>query len=130
MVAQRSPFGKRGKTLSNHTSDRLLYRNIIQNSTSDTNLRNIEQLKEYPYSSEYRTNEKNGKMLIVYICRHEGCDKEFMRTWNLLDHARMHKGIRPFLCDFCNKSFTQKGNLRKHLLQHYQPSLNERRKYR
>ena len=108
----------------------MLYRNIIQNQTSDTNVKNLEALQNYPYQTEYRKKGKNGKMVIVYTCGYERCGKEFMRTWNLLDHVRMHSGIRPYVCQFCNKSFTQKGNMRKHLLQHYQPNLEQRRKYR
>lgn len=105
-------------------------RNIIQNRTSETNLKNLTDLKNFPYKYEYRRNDKNGKMIVVYICKHSNCNKEFMRTWNLLDHARMHQGVRPFVCQFWNKSFTQKGNMRKHLLQHYQPDLTQRRRYK
>ena len=47
------------------------FRNIIQNKTSEVNVKNLEQLKEYTYESEYRTNPKSGKSIIVYICRHE-----------------------------------------------------------
>jgi uncharacterized Zn-finger protein len=105
-------------------------RNIIQNQTSDTNVKNLESLDGFPYKVQYRPNPKNGKMVVVYTCNYSGCKKEFLRTWNLLDHLRMHTGVRPYACQFCGKSFTQKGNMRKHLLQHYQPNLSQRRKYR
>ena len=70
------------------------------------------------------------KMVVVYRCELDGCGKDFMRTWNLLDHVRMHYGQRPYVCQFWAKSFTQKGNMRKHLQQHYLPSLSQRRKYK
>lgn len=105
------------------------FRNIIQNLTSETNVKNLEELKGFNYRTEYRENPKNGKMIIVYFCGHEECNKEFLRTWNLLDHLRMHEGVRPYICSICCKSFTQKGNLRKHFLQHNQPDLEERRRY-
>ena len=61
---------------------------------------------------------------ITYICRYEGWDKEFTKTWNLLDHVRMHEGIKPFVCELCGKTFTQKGNLKKHnIVQHSTESL-------
>ena len=105
------------------------YRNIIQNKTSEVNLKNLEQLKNFPYDSEYRTNSKNGKTVLVYICKHDNCGKEFLRTWNLLDHVRMHQGVKPYVCQFCSKSFTQRGNLRKHVYRHYNPMLESRRRY-
>ena len=108
----------------------IFHRNIIQNQSSLTNLANLEQLKNYPYSAEYQRNPRNGKMMIVYKCEYDGCGKEFLRTWNLLDHIRMHFGERPFTCQFCGKGFTQRGNMRKHLQQHYLPALTQRRKYK
>ena len=105
------------------------YRNVIRNHTSTTNLKNLEDLKSFPYHQEFRKNSKNNKMLVVYICGFHNCGKEFMRTWNLLDHLRMHYGIRPFSCSICQKSFTQKGNLRKHMEQHSKPNLSSRRKF-
>ena len=94
------------------------YRNIVQNLTSETNLKNLEQLRFYKYSQEFRKNLKNNKVVIIYICGHPECGKEFMRTWNLLDHVRMHAGVKPYSCFKCGKSFTQVGNLRKHIQQH------------
>lgn len=68
--------------------------------------------------------------VITYTCEYEGCGKEFNKTWNLLDHVRMHEGIKPFQCSICQKEFTQKGNLRKHhVVKHSLNSLNERKKY-
>lgn len=65
--------------------------------TSDTNKRNLEALKNYTYESSFRKDPKTNKMVVVYTCGHEDCKKEFMRTWNLLDHLRMHEGIKPYL---------------------------------
>ncbi|CAI2363405.1 unnamed protein product [Moneuplotes crassus] len=105
-------------------------RNIIQNETSQTNVENLQALEGYPYSSAVQTNSKNGKMIMVYKCEFNECHKTFMRTWNLLDHIRMHYGIRPYVCKFCGKGFTQKGNMRKHLIQHEKPHLSIRKKFK
>ena len=68
---------------------------------------------------------------VSYVCRYEGCGKDFTKTWNLLDHVRMHEGIKPFACNICGKMFTQKGNLKKHhIVQHSDESLGERKKFR
>lgn len=54
----------------------------------------------------------------IIVCKYNNCDKEFNKSWNFLDHARMHEGIKPFVCDLCGKSFTQSGNMKKHRKQH------------
>lgn len=70
------------------------------------------------------------KFKINYICRYEGCDKTFTKTWNLLDHVRMHEGIKPYKWKLCSKEFTQKGNLKKHnFIQHSNVSLYDRKKF-
>ena len=102
---------------------------MIQIRTSEKNLNYLEMLSEYDFVSEFRVNAKNGKRYLVYICKHKECGKEFLRTWNLLDHARMHWGIKPFEWEFCCKKFTQKWNLKKHLQKHNNPSIESRRKY-
>lgn len=72
----------------------------------------------------------DGTITVIYVCKFEECNKKFTRTWNFLDHARTHKGIKPYKCQWCVKRFTQKGNLKKHLKQHLEPTLDERKKYK
>ena len=72
-----------------------------------------------------------GRFKISYICKYDECNKEFTKTWNLLDHVRMHEGIKPFVCKIWDKTFTQKGNLKKHnMIQHSTKSLKERKKFK
>ena len=72
-----------------------------------------------------------GRFKISYICRYDECNKEFTKIWNLLDHVRMHEGIKPFVCKIWDKTFTQKGNLKKHnIIQHSTKSLKERKKFK
>lgn len=91
---------------------------------------NLELLKEFAYETIDVKNPEDGTLSTIYRCKAEGCDKEFGRTWNMLDHARTHKGVKPFQCKWCPRSFTQKGNLKKHLKQHLEPTLNQRKKFK
>jgi len=85
-------------------------------------------LQEFDYST-LRNQSREGKSLSTYVCNFKGCNKEFTRKGNLLDHARMHAGIKPFQCEHWNKSFTQKSNLRKHVKVHLHPNLEDRKRY-
>mmetsp|Transcript_1557 Transcript_1557/g.1370 ORF Transcript_1557/g.1370 Transcript_1557/m.1370 type:complete len:163 (+) Transcript_1557:557-1045(+) len=102
-----------------------IYENYLLLTKNDINL---DLLKEFKYTTKTRST-KSGRDQTVYVCIQDGCDKEFLRTCNLLDHCRMHNGIKPNLCKFCNKSFTQKSNLTKHLKVHQKPELTDRKRY-
>lgn len=60
---------------------------------------NMKLLKDFNYTTRVERNEE-GKSYTVYCCQQAGCDKEFLRTNNLLDHVRMHAGIKPHQCKF------------------------------
>ena len=92
--------------------------------------KNLEILSNYDYQIEQRRGNEADNPVTVYICKYKNCNKEFNRTWNMLDHARMHKGIKPYKCKDCEKSFTQKGNLKKHQRQHVNPDLSDRKRYK
>uniref|UniRef100_A0A7S3J6J6 C2H2-type domain-containing protein n=1 Tax=Euplotes harpa TaxID=151035 RepID=A0A7S3J6J6_9SPIT len=63
----------------------------------------------------------------VFVCKYDGCEREFGKAWNFLDHARMHEGSKPYSCAHCGKDFTQKGNMLKHLRLHEQPRVRDRK---
>ncbi|EDO16238.1 hypothetical protein Kpol_505p15 [Vanderwaltozyma polyspora DSM 70294] len=46
------------------------------------------------------------------------CDKRFSQTGNLNTHQRLHTGERPYECHICNKRFSRKGNLTAHVITH------------
>lgn len=102
-----------------------LYENFVLYTKNDINL---SLLKDFEYSTRSQTTAY-GRKQTVYICKHDDCNKEFLRTCNLLDHVRMHSGIKPHVCNFCDKTFTQKSNLRKHLKVHLAPELDQRKRY-
>lgn len=93
------------------------------------NDQNLALLKDFPYSTSYKEGDGYHKLIPVYTCEFENCKKEFTRSWGLLDHARQHEHIQPFLCHYCYKTFTQKGNLKKHEKVHEQPWLQERKRF-
>ena len=67
----------------------------------------------------------------TYIWRYNGCNKIYRKIWNLLDHLRMHEGIKPYEWSECKKTFTQKGNLKKHNeIKHSIKTLNQRKLFR
>lgn len=92
--------------------------------------KNIEILSNYDYQVEQRRGNDADNPITVYICKYKNCNKEFNRTWNMLDHARMHWGIKPYKCKDWEKAFTQKGNLKKHQRQHLNPDLSDRKRYK
>jgi uncharacterized Zn-finger protein len=89
-----------------------------------------EMLKPYNYEKRIDTDPATLKFRIIYCCKYNECNKKFTKVWNLLDHVRMHEGIRPFKCKFCPKSFTQKGNLKEHQIQHSLTTLKERKRFK
>ena len=89
-----------------------------------------EMLKHYQYEKYVEIEEVTHKEKISYVCKYNEWNKVFTKTWNLLDHVRMHEGIRPFKCKHWPKSFTQKGNLKKHQIQHTIATLKERKRFK
>lgn len=73
--------------------------------------------------------DSDGKKHKMYCCRFGDCDRSFTIVWNLLDHVRMHKGVKPHECPACGKCFTQMGNFRKHMRTHADPDINKRKKH-
>ena len=90
----------------------------------------LQLLSGFDYDVVEVLDTASGKLSIAYKCMHSGCGKRFSRAWNLLNHARMHEGIKPYSCQICHKSFTQKGNLKKHMMTHLLPQIENRKRYK
>ena len=90
-----------------------------------------ELLKPYRHEKIKTWDSSLSRFKISYVCKFEDCNKEFKKVWNMVDHMRMHEGIKPFTCQICKTSFTQKGNLKKHIfIQHSNKSLRDRKKFK
>ena len=89
-------------------------KNIPSNSDFAEELESsdIEVLKECLYSLRYDNVGMTSRKRRVILWGYENCGKEFIKAWNFLDHFRMHQGVRPFVWELWDKSFTQKGNLK------------------
>lgn len=54
-------------------------------------------------------------MKLFFRCRIKGCNSLFKKSCNLRDHFRKHTREKPFQCARCSRTFSQSGNLGRHL---------------
>ena len=57
----------------------------------------ITSIRDFPHIT-YDKTDYDGSIITIYVCQHGICNKTFTRSWNFLDHARTHKGIKPYKC--------------------------------
>lgn len=62
------------------------------------------------------TIDKCEKSFVKYSCNY--CGKIFYHKGSFRAHLRTHTGEKPFVCSICNRSFTQKVHLVRHIATH------------
>ncbi|XP_063437223.1 uncharacterized protein LOC134718551 [Mytilus trossulus] len=64
-------------------------------------------------------HEKQHKGIVEKFFHCSLCPKTFTRASGKLIHMKtVHERLRPFKCDICTKTFSNRGNLQKHLMVH------------
>jgi len=89
--------------------------------------RNLDKiLKGLEYKVAYHEHKKSK---IKYIqCMHGDCRKKFEKSSNFISHSYIHKSVRKYVWDICQRNFTQKGNMNKHIEVHMSGGKTRQRK--
>ena len=87
----------------------------IKRHFTDTNVIHSGQVRSVQSSpvSEQDENEEPSSIRKKY--ERVYCGKEFHRSDNLAEHIRSHTGEQPYNCLRCQKAFTTKSNLNRHM---------------
>ena len=72
-------------------------------------------LKNHKYEIIENPDRDSCKNSRIYVCKYDNWGKSFAKTWNLVDHFRIHTKEKPFVCGDCKKKFSQKCNLKRHI---------------
>lgn len=78
----------------------------------------LDVLKGFDYTISYINSRGPRRKKRKIHCKYKGWTRVFDKTWNFIDHARMHLGSKPYKWGHWGAAFTQKGNLKKHLTLH------------
>ncbi|XP_038221631.1 zinc finger protein 26 [Zerene cesonia] len=72
-------------------------------------------IRKYNCQRHVREHEMAKK----YVCKVPECGKSFHRSYYLSEHMKVHSGVRPFACNICGKTSSNKSNHNKHVKIHH-----------
>ena len=64
------------------------------------------------HSNTLKNDEDINKKVVIYVCNWLNCDKIFNKYGNFNKHYKRH--IKPYKCEYCDKKFGDKRNLKVH----------------
>lgn len=119
--------GQNFEDCSQHDGGSEEYNGSKSSGLSKRNGINYKVLEGHQYEVLPNPESNHGENTHIYIWKYDGCGKTFTKTYNLVYHFRVHTNEKPFKCKHCDKRFSQKGNLGRHLETHEAESLKERK---
>ena len=102
-------------TCDNHNSE--MRSKIQERKLKENNLM-------YKSKEVYKPDTKRTSRVLV--CMYDNWGKEFDRTRNLIIHSRVHTKVKPHICPHCDRGFSQKCNLKKHIDLHKSGTYNQK----
>ncbi|PRD29381.1 UNVERIFIED_CONTAM: zinc finger protein 26 [Trichonephila clavipes] len=106
-------FVFRGEDDKRYQTDEWISTNVISSLPG-----NISHLQDCFSFTLREPNSVNFKMFPTPPRTCSDCGKTFTRQSSLVDHMKIHAGVKPFKCIYCEKAFCKKYNLRVHELTH------------
>lgn len=88
-------------------------------------------LKGHNYEIKFEYNAESKRSRRIMVCKYNNCNKEFIKTWNIVDHFRFHTNKDSFTCPICKRNdFKEEGEFYEHKLKHkVSTSLSSLQKY-
>ena len=107
-------------SLNQCTPDTFLMNTSLMNASLQNNAqvsklsKQNKRLEGVLYEKKLVFNQETMRVNTVLVCKYGWWNKEFKKSWDLLDHVKQHTGEKPYTCEICKKHFAQRGNLVKH----------------
>jgi len=93
----------------------------IECSGIDFTLKDMSDIERIPGTRKVR-RKNGGRVEMKHFCQFlvdgKPCGAGFRRPEHLHRHQRKHSGVKPFICQFCNKAFERKDNCWAHYWTH------------